>query len=87
MIFIDNKYTKWYYTIIDNAKQRVNSVDDYLENHHIIPDCFFVNRSRKGPKGWLLGDPEDLANKIKLLKSRRQFFHTSERSMQGLHVN
>ena len=66
MIFIDNKYTKWYYTIIDNAKQRVNSVDDYLENHHIIPDCFFVNRSRKGPKGWLLGDPEDLANKIKL---------------------
>ena len=66
MIFIDNKYTKWYYAIIDNAKQRLNSNNDYLENHHIIPDCFFVNRSRKGPKGWLLGNPEDSANKIKL---------------------
>jgi hypothetical protein len=75
MIFIDNKYTKWYYAIIDNARQRVNSNDDYLENHHIIPDCFFVNRSRQGPKGWLPGNPEDPANKIKLTAEEHFICH------------
>lgn len=36
MIFIDNKYTKWYYAIIQNANQRVGNTD-YIEKHHIIP--------------------------------------------------
>lgn len=36
MIFIDNKYTKWYYAIIQNASQRINKTD-YIEKHHIIP--------------------------------------------------
>lgn len=66
MIFIDNKYTKWYYAIIDNAAKRINLDDDQLENHHIIPDCFFKNRSRKGTPGWLDGNSEDKNNKIKL---------------------
>lgn len=35
MIFIDNKYTKWYYAIIDHALKRENS--GYTEKHHIIP--------------------------------------------------
>ena len=35
MIFIDNKYTKWYNAIVDRAKKRVTS--GYTEKHHIIP--------------------------------------------------
>ena len=38
-MFIENKYTKWYYLIIDNAKlefrKKKNGI--YYESHHIIP--------------------------------------------------
>lgn len=37
MIFIDNKYTKWYFQIIESAKK--DPVQGYSENHHIIPRC------------------------------------------------
>jgi hypothetical protein len=35
MIFIDNKYTNIYYSIINRAKSR--TISGYTENHHIIP--------------------------------------------------
>jgi len=35
MIFIDNKYTKTYYAIINRAKDR--TLEGYSENHHIVP--------------------------------------------------
>jgi NUMOD3 motif len=35
MIFIDNKYTRWYYNIVNNAKTRTTF--GYTESHHIIP--------------------------------------------------
>ena len=35
MIFINNKYTRVYYSIIDRAKTR--SISSYTEKHHIIP--------------------------------------------------
>lgn len=35
MIFINNKYTSWYYSIIHNAVNR--TVNGYTERHHIIP--------------------------------------------------
>jgi len=34
-LFINNKYTKWYYELID--KSRYQSIDGYKERHHIIP--------------------------------------------------
>jgi len=34
-IFINNKYSHWYNTIISSAKSR--SASDYVEKHHIIP--------------------------------------------------
>lgn len=37
MIFIDNKYTRWYYNIINIAKARVPDSSRYTEKHHIIP--------------------------------------------------
>lgn len=35
MLFSDNKYTKWYYQIIESAKS--NNYQGYTEKHHIIP--------------------------------------------------
>lgn len=34
-MFIDNKYSKWYHAIIENAHNRLLS--GYVEKHHIIP--------------------------------------------------
>ena len=36
-MYLDNKYTKWYYSIIKSAK--ANPFDGYTEKHHIIPKC------------------------------------------------
>ena len=36
-MFIESKYTKWYHSIIDRAKNRVHN--GYTELHHIIPKC------------------------------------------------
>jgi hypothetical protein len=35
MLFLANKYTIWYYSIINKAKDR--TIDGYKEKHHIIP--------------------------------------------------
>lgn len=37
MIFIDNKYTRWYFNIVNKAKLRTLPTDTYTEKHHIIP--------------------------------------------------
>lgn len=37
MIFIDNKYTKWYFSIITSSKSRIPEPNLYYEKHHIIP--------------------------------------------------
>lgn len=46
MLFIDNKYTRWYYSIINKAQERnINNKKDAniklggSERHHIIPKC------------------------------------------------
>ena len=36
-MFTDSKYTKWYFSIIDSARNRTN--EGYIEVHHIIPKC------------------------------------------------
>lgn len=40
-MFIQNKYTKWYYSIINRSRGRVNVC--YTEKHHIIPKCMGGN--------------------------------------------
>lgn len=37
MIFINNKYTKTYFRIIEKAKDRDSSLLHYIEKHHIVP--------------------------------------------------
>ena len=31
-MYLDNKYTKWYNSIIETAKSRINNIDEYMEN-------------------------------------------------------
>jgi hypothetical protein len=73
MVFIDNKYTKWYYSIIKKASDRVNI--GYTEKHHIIPECFYISRFRKGPIGWLEGNPNDAKNIVKLTAKEHFICH------------
>lgn len=35
-MFLENKYSNWYFSIIENAK---NDDSQYIESHHIIPKC------------------------------------------------
>ena len=43
-IFIDNKYTRWYYKIVTNAQSR--STIGYVEKHHIIPRALNGNNNK-----------------------------------------
>jgi hypothetical protein len=43
-MFLSNKYTKWYYSIIQNAKLR--TTDEYTEKHHIIPKSLNGDNSK-----------------------------------------
>ena len=64
-MFLDNKYTNWYYYLINKAKsqnrKRYKKPDSrwiYYEQHHIIPKCF------NGP---------DIAGNLVLLTAREHF--------------
>jgi len=63
MIFIDNKYTRTYYRIINAALTRSLPTDAYVERHHIVPQSFYKSRSKTG---WLLGDYNSKKNLVSL---------------------
>ena len=82
MIFITNKYTKYYFNIINNAKQAnrkklSRNALAYIpyDRHHIIPDCFFKNRTRKGPDGWVDGNSNSPENLVYLLAREHFICH------------
>lgn len=61
-------YQKIYDSIINKAKSenRKKKSGTYYESHHIVPDFQFKNRTRKGPKGHLEGDPNHEDNLVLL---------------------
>lgn len=65
-IFNNTKYTKWYYLIVNNRAANPLPKNVYTEKHHIIPESFYILRSREGIKGWLSGDPQDPTNLVEL---------------------
>lgn len=65
-IFIDNKYTRWYHSIIGARLANPVAKGIYTESHHIIPESFYIERTREGPSGWLEGDSEAADNKVSL---------------------
>lgn len=44
-MFIENKYTKWYFGIVENRKKNVLSNDIYTEKHHIYPASICPDKS------------------------------------------
>jgi hypothetical protein len=63
-IFLQNKYTNWYYAIVNNAISRGHIEPN--EQHHIIPESFYLKSKRQGSLGWLEGNPNDPSNLVKL---------------------
>lgn len=45
-MYLANKYTLWYYQIIENARNR-NLIDVYTEKHHIIPKSLGGNNRKE----------------------------------------
>jgi hypothetical protein len=45
MLFTANKYTHWYYDIVNRAKTRVLIIGGYYEKHHIIPKSLGGNNN------------------------------------------
>jgi hypothetical protein len=44
-MYLQNKYTRWYYSIIQRAQSRFLSADIYTEKHHVIPRSLGGNDS------------------------------------------
>ncbi len=67
-------YQKIYKDLILKAKKENRKKNDrvYYEKHHIIPECLFKQRTRKGISGFVEGNPEDKNNLI-LLTAREHF--------------
>ena len=61
-IFLQNKYTNWYYAIVNNAIARGHIEPN--EQHHIIPESFYLNRKRRGAPGVILGDADETTNLV-----------------------
>lgn len=78
-MFIPNKYTRWYYQIVDRAKLR--PITGYTESHHIIPKCMGGNDTKDNRVTltarehalchWLLTKMVDGANKGKMFYALR----------------
>jgi len=66
-------YQKIYDDLIQRA--RIREITGVNERHHIIPDHFFINRSRKGRPGWLIGDPNDKNNIVCLTPEEHYVAH------------
>lgn len=72
-MFINNKYTRWYYSLCERGRTR--TINEYTESHHIIPESFFSERTRPGPKGWLSGNPNDPSNLSDLTDREHELAH------------
>lgn len=71
-LFIDNKYTRVYYTIVERAKSRSLPDEVYTECHHIIPQSFYRARNKTG---WLSGDHNAKKNLVTLTAKEHYICH------------
>jgi hypothetical protein len=69
-IFLSNKYTKWYFNIIEYAKS--NPHIGYTERHHIVPKSFYSSRSETG---CIEGDADTDTNLVNLTARQHYVCH------------
>jgi hypothetical protein len=74
-IFLNNKYTRWYYALIEQRKNNPANSDHYREDHHVVPESFYIVRKREGPAGWLEGDADAKENKVWLTGREHALCH------------
>jgi hypothetical protein len=75
---IQNKYYKWYLSICQSRQlfSRIKIKGSGFSDHHIIPDSFYIESKRKGPKdGWLFGDPDESGNIVRLNQKEHFLVH------------
>ena len=60
-MYLQNKYSKYYYSIINRAKSRTLDPEVYAEKHHIIPKS--------------LGGPNNKDNLVKLTAKEHRLAH------------
>ena len=44
---LENKYTKWYFSIVESYHGKIIPEDAYCENHHIMPKCIEKDNSKE----------------------------------------
>lgn len=86
-MFMQNKYTFWYYKIITNSKLRKLPDNTYIEKHHIIPKCIGGNNSSENIAvltarehfivHWLLTKMVDNKLKYKMYHALGRFVQTN----------
>lgn len=65
--FVQNDWTRKYRTLVEHAQaEKRTKIGGEHSEHHIVPESFFIQRSRPGPPGWLSGNPEDPSNLVLL---------------------
>lgn len=79
--FLDNKYTSIYYKIINRAVSEDRIPGTRFEDHHVVPEHFFIARSRDGKPGWLDGNPESPDNHALLTFREHRLCHLLLRKM------
>jgi len=82
--FLENKYTNWYYKIINSAQTRQN-INGYFEKHHIVPKSLGgSNRTENLVKlsarehficHWLLTKMTEGKNKISMVYACKRMMH------------
>ena len=86
-IFLNNKYTKYYYQIIKLAQEKNRKRGKGIARHHIIPAHFYIDNKRKEvdesglTKGWLSGDADDKSNLVYLTHREHLICHLLLRKM------
>jgi hypothetical protein len=86
-IFLNNKYTKYYYQIINLAQEKNRKRGKGIARHHIIPAHFYIDNKRKEvdesglTKGWLSGNADDKSNLVYLTHREHLICHLLLRKM------
>lgn len=71
--FLQNRWTPVYRRLILNGQGRQKQAG--YEEHHIVPESFFTERTRPGPPGWLPGNPNEPTNFVWLSWREHRLAH------------
>jgi len=69
-MFIENKYSHYYYSIVARAKSR--NLKGCKDRHHVIPKSFYKIRNKTG---WLDGNPDSSDNLVNLTLREHYICH------------